>query len=132
MVSPPLLQYIVEHARELVLENASLLLILSILNYSLGMLYKYNGFNVAVNANLHSMHKSVHDNHEKLSCKFCQNGGLTSCITKHNRDLYMIYTGILSMNKYIKQLNECACIFLQRYICKYNVIYVTQVIPLMP
>ena len=49
MVSPPLLQYIVEHARELVLENASLLLILSILNYSLGMLYKYNGFNVAVN-----------------------------------------------------------------------------------
>lgn len=38
MVSPPFLQYIVDHARDLVLENASLLLVLSILNYSLGML----------------------------------------------------------------------------------------------
>lgn len=37
MVSPPFLQYIVDHARDLVLENASLLLVLSILNYSLGM-----------------------------------------------------------------------------------------------
>lgn len=39
MVSPPFLQYIVDHARDLVLENASLLLVLSILNYSLGMLF---------------------------------------------------------------------------------------------
>lgn len=38
MVSPPFLQYIVDHARDLVLENASLLLVLSILNYSVGML----------------------------------------------------------------------------------------------
>ncbi|XP_062611509.1 pumilio homolog 3-like [Saccostrea cucullata] len=36
MVSQPFLQFIVDHARDLVLENGSLLLILSILNYSLG------------------------------------------------------------------------------------------------
>lgn len=36
MVSPPLLQYIVDHARDLVLENGSLLLVLSILNHAIG------------------------------------------------------------------------------------------------